>query len=113
MQTVKNVLQKARWDQTDPDLALLCLCTTPVTDRIPSPMKLLMAHRAKSTMPVCIRNTLADRERIHTAYEQRQDQQKHQYDKRAGNNQPALYAGQHVRMQKTDGTWTPATSCKA
>lgn len=108
VQTVKNTLKKAKEDNTDPNMALLCLRTTPVSDQIKSPIELLMGRKAKANLPVCIRNQHADRDQINDALENRQWTQKHYYDQRAGTELPMLPAGQAVHVQNhTDGRWLP------
>ena len=72
----------------DPQTALLCLRTTPVSSTLPSPMKMLMGRKAKSNLLVSIRNNLPDRDGIQL---------------------PNLHIGQHVGVQDhCDGTWTVA-----
>ena len=109
MKTMKNTLRKAKIDDLDPDLALLCLRTTPISDKIRPPMELLMGRKAKANLSVSMRNQLPDAEQIGAALRDRQALQKHNYDKRAGVEFPQLYAGQHVRFQyQPGGNWIPA-----
>ena len=110
VQTVKQVIKKALQERMDPDLALLCLRTTPVSEKIKSPMEMLMGRKAKANLPVCVRNYNVDREAINAALEERQLSQKHYYDQRAGPELPTLHTGQEVRVQShQDGRWLPAT----
>ena len=46
---------------------------------------------------------------MHAALEHRQAAQKRHHDERAGPQLPNLRAGQQVRTQLTNGSWTPAT----
>jgi len=50
VQTVKNILKKARQGE-DPHMALLCLRTTPVTAKLPPPCALLNNRMYKNNMP--------------------------------------------------------------
>ena len=113
VQTVKNTLRKAKMDDLDPDLALLCLRTTPISNKIRSPMELLMSRKGKANLPVNMRNQLPDAEQIVAAFRDRQDLQKRNYNLRAGTELPQLYAGQHVRFQQHPSSkWTPARIVK-
>ena len=51
MQTVKKLFTKAKEDGGDPQLALLCLRTTPIDHNVPSPCKLLNVRTYKSNLP--------------------------------------------------------------
>ena len=96
-------------DDLDPDLALLCLRTTPISNKIRSPMELLMSRRGKANLPVSMRNQLPDAEQIGAAFRDRQDLQRRNCNLRAGAELPQLYAGQHVRFQQQPSSkWTPA-----
>ena len=113
VQTVKNTLRKAKMDDLDPDLALLCLRTTPISNKIRSPMELLMSRKGKANLPVNMRNQLPDAEQIGAAFRDRQDLQKRNYNLRAGTELPQLYAGQYVRFQQHPSSkWTPARIVK-
>ncbi len=50
--TVKNILKKAKESRIDPQLALLCLWSTPVNNnKLPSPAKLLFNRKIRSNLP--------------------------------------------------------------
>ena len=51
IQTVKTTLTKARESQMDPDVAMLCLRTTPIDHSLPSPSELLYARKLMATLP--------------------------------------------------------------
>ena len=68
VQTVKNTLRKAKMDDIDPDLALLSIRTTPISNNIRSPMELLMNRKGKANLPVSMRNQLPDAEQIGAAF---------------------------------------------
>ena len=109
VQTVKNTIRKAKMDELDPELALLCLRTTPISDKIRSPNEMLVGRKAKANLPKSTRNQLVDSEQINAALRDRQVSQKSNYDSRAGAELPQLYAGQHVRFQyHPSGNWMPA-----
>ena len=95
--------------ELDPELALLGLRTTPISEKIRSPIEMLMGRKAKANLPINMRNQLADPEQINAALCDRQVSQKSNYDSRAGAELPQLYAGQHVRIQyQPNGNWVPA-----
>ena len=109
VQTVKNTLRKAKIDDLDPDIALLCLRTTPISNKIRSPMELFVSRKDKANLPVNMRNQLHNAEQIGAAFRDRQDLQKHNYNLRAGAELPQLHAGQHGRSQQQPcDKWTPA-----
>ena len=68
---VKNTLRKAKIDDLDPDLALSCLRTTPISNKIRSPMELLMSRKRKINLPVSMRNHLPNAEQIGAAFRDR------------------------------------------
>ena len=91
----------------DPYLALLCLRSTLISNKIRSPMELLMSKKGMANLPV--RNQLSDPEYIGAAFRDRQDLQKRNYNLRTGAELPQLYAGQHVRFQQQPSSnWTLA-----
>ena len=76
-------------------------------------MEMLMGRKAKSNLPVSIRNTLNDRDSIHQALLQRLATQAANYNLHAGPQLANLYIGQRVRVQDhRDGTWTVAKVIK-
>ena len=102
-------LRKAKMDDLDPDLALLCLRSTPISKKIISPLELLMSRKGKANLTVSMHNQLPDAEQIGAAFRDRQDLQRRNYNLRAGAELPQLYAGQHVRFQQQPSSkWTPA-----
>ena len=50
IQTVKHVMKKARQNGQDLDLTLLCLRTTPIDSKLPSPTELLNDRKAQLTL---------------------------------------------------------------
>ena len=64
-----------------------------------------MGRKAKSNLPVSIRNTLNDQDSIHQALLQRQATQAANYNSHAGPQLANLYIGQRVCVQDhRDGT---------
>ena len=109
VKTVKGTLKKAHKDRIDPYMSLLCLHTTPISSSLPSPMELLVGRKAKSNLPVTMRNPLPNRESIYSALESRKFNQKQHYDTTARAELPTLSLGQPVRIQdQHSGTWTVA-----
>ena len=51
VQTIKAALTKAQQAKADPDLALLCLCTMPISSNLLSPMEILTGKRPHQTSP--------------------------------------------------------------
>jgi transposase InsO family protein len=109
VQTVKNTMKKAKLDNVDRDLALLCLRTTPISNQIGSPMELLSKRKAKANLPVILRNECEDKDHVNDALESRQESQKFYYDAKSGKELPSLCTGQKVRFQHhVTGHWIPA-----
>ena len=102
VQTIKSTLQKA----SDPYLAMLCLRTTPVAHDMPSPCMLLNKRQYQSNLPSVASHADGD---INKKLEQRQDKQKHYYDKHA-KELPPLVKDEPVRMWREETSqWEPAT----
>jgi transposase InsO family protein len=110
VQTIKNIIQKAQESKTDPILALLHWRTVPICATIPSPAKLLMSRRLRTTLLTSISNADRNRDEIQEQFMQRQISQKTQFDRHARKTEyPPLYPGQHVRVQHhVTGYWNPA-----
>ncbi len=99
IQTVKTALQKAKVSGKDPDMALLCIRSTPIDPVVPSPAEMLLhGRKIKGNLPVKTNNTLAARDQIHARLQQRQQNQKMAHDKHA-HDLPPLYPGQELRVQ--------------
>ena len=56
IQTVKYSLGKAKATRKDPNMALLCICTTPVDSNVPSAEELLFGRILRGNLPVRIPN---------------------------------------------------------
>ena len=109
IQTVKNILKKARASGQDPDMALLCARTTPVDNVIPSPAETLYGRKIRGNLPVKIPNASNQKDEIYDRLKQRQETQKRNFDKHA-KDLPELKPGQPVRIQDhVTGKWQAAT----
>ena len=64
IQTVKHVMKKSRQSGQDLDLALLCLRTTPIDSKLPSPAELLNGRKAQSTLLTKIVDTRQDHDEM-------------------------------------------------
>lgn len=97
VQTVKQALIKAKQDGSDPDLTLLCLRTTPVSPKIPSPSELITGRKPRGNLPTRHTGNPTD-DLIRERLQHRQDNQKSYHDTKA-KDLPQLTPGQHVRFQ--------------
>ena len=94
IQTVKRTLMKAAKANMDPELALLCVRSTPVAQTVGSPAQLLYNRVIKSNLPMREpgnENTMAE-------FKELQDRQKKYYD-RSAKDLTALTPGQTVGVQ--------------
>ena len=103
VQTVKAALTKAQQAKADPDLALLCLRTTPISSNLPSPMEILTGRKAMSNIPTKLTSQQPE-DNIRQELRQRQLTQKMQYDRTARDLSP-LIPGQQIRHQDHTGKW--------
>lgn len=97
VQTVKQALIKSKQDGSDPDLALLCLRTTPISTKIPSPSELITGRKPRGNLPTRHTGNPTD-DLVREKLQQRQDAQKSYHDTKA-KDLPPLTPGQHVRFQ--------------
>lgn len=110
VQTLKNIMTKAKESHTDVNLALLAFRSTPIDHKLPSPAELLYSRKLKTTLPSVIPNNLSKKKEVRKQLEKRQEQQKFFHDRTATRSLPPLSKGQPVMMQKEEGgKWTPAT----
>ena len=108
IQTVKHVMKKARQSGQDLDLALLCLRTTPIDSKLPSPAELLNGRKAQSMLLTKIVDTHQDHDEMRERLQERQNKMTYQHDQHA-RDLPPLHNGQAVRFRDQDGRWKPAT----
>ena len=98
VQTVKHSLGKAKASGNDPNMALLCIRTTPVDSNVPSPGELLFGRKLQGNLPVRISNRDHRRDEIHAPLVAKQQKQKIYYDQHARDlSHPT--PGQDVRIQ--------------
>ena len=100
------MLQKAEQAGTDKELALLCLRTTPISCRLPSPGLILMGRKLKGNLPVKIQNSdFSNSDSVREELQNRQDIQKMYHDRKS-KDLPPLIPGQNVRIQNSQsGQW--------
>ena len=106
---VKPILQKARKSGMDPDMAMLCLRSTPVDNMIPSPAELLYSRQLTGNLPVKMQNTIPRKEEVEDRLRLRQEKQKEYHDRQGVKELPPLVVGQRVTVQDHQtGKWSPA-----
>ena len=113
IQTVKNIIKKAKAAQQDPMLAILHYRNTPIIDG-KSPAQLLMNRRLRTKLPcteASLRPSVLQQEKIQQTHLNRQRQQKKYFDRHASSKSLSeLKKGDKVRMQMTrQSPWIPAT----
>ena len=89
-------------------LALLCLRTTPIDSKLPSPAELLNGFKAQSTLLTKIVDRRQYHDEMRERLQERQNKMTYQHDKHA-RDLPPLHNGQAVRFRDHDGRWKPAT----
>jgi transposase InsO family protein len=102
VQTVKNILKKARDDKQDPYLALLALRNTPIDDQIGSPAQQLMGRRTRTLLPTT-KQLLAPKiirtSAVRKSIVGRQERQKHYHDL-SSTRLPPLSIGDSVMIKE-------------
>ena len=71
---VKKVLKKAQRSNSDPNIALLCLRSTPIDNKLPSPAELLLGREIQDNLPRRIQSNHASDEVIHRLQERQASQ---------------------------------------
>ena len=93
VKSVKAALRKAKTTHSDPDMALLCLRTTPIDHKLPSPAELLLGRAIQDNLPRKI-----PRDALNEVVTPRLEERL-----------PALKPGQRVSIQdQTTLKWKPA-----
>ena len=104
---VKKVLKKAQRSNSDPNIALLCLRSTPIDSKLPSPAELLLGRQIQDNLPRKIQNNHSSDEVIHRLQE-RQASQKFYYDQHT-HVLPSLTPGEQVTvLNPRTLEWKPA-----
>lgn len=104
---VKPILTKAQESGTDPQLALLCLRSTPIDNDICSPSELLYNRKILSNLPVkSVFNNVWSNAR--SKFLDKSEKSVKQYDQHAGPELSSLLPGMKVLIQKDDKKgWVP------
>ncbi len=115
VQTVKNILTKSKESGSNANMALLCWRTTPIAAQMPSPAELLYGRKMRGNLPLKIVPNELDRDRIYQKLQERQESQKHYYDRNA-KDLPPLSIKQPILIQDPhNGKWERGTveeTCK-
>ena len=108
VQTIKNMLKKAKADGKDPYLCLLNLRSNPMENIGASPAQLLMGQRVRTRLPTTLQllKPTMVANAVQQLFENRQKKQKQYFDQGARALQK-LHVGDNVRIWQ-DGTWNPA-----
>lgn len=108
IQTVKNILRKTAYDQSDFNLGLLEFSNTPTSSEIPSPAELLNNRKLRSIVPC---TSVLLQTKVHKSaiknIKKRQRRYKHYYDKGTRILKP-LNIGQNVKVRMLN-QWVPGT----
>ncbi|XP_031549328.1 uncharacterized protein K02A2.6-like [Actinia tenebrosa] len=108
VKTVKAVLHKTARTNEDPYMALLCLRSTPIDSKLPSPSELLLGRKLQDNLPRSITRN-QNNEEIIERLKKRQELQKHYYDRNT-KTIPDLLPGQNINIQNpSTKKWGPAT----
>ena len=107
VKTTKKTLKKAKATNSDPYLALMCLRSTPIDGKLPSPAELLLGRPIQDNLPRRI-HASPNNDNITKRLEYRQERQRHYHD-RGCKSLPDLAPGQPIRIQDpVSSTWKPA-----
>ena len=115
VQTLKQLMKKAKAEHKDPYLSLLELRNTPVHG-LASPSQLSMSRRLRSAIPCTekhLRPVVINPEQIEEAFERKQEIQKLYYD-RSARPLPQIHEGEQIHIYKESPKphWEPATVIK-
>lgn len=107
VQTVKNLLKKAKKANTDPYLAIMEFRNTPIEEVGMSPSQLLMGRRTRTQLPVREEalNPSYNSAQVKSSLKQRQIKQKKYYDRNTKSLQH-LNPGDQIRVRQ-ENTWQP------
>jgi len=108
VQTVKELLHKGKGYAQDPHLAMLCLCSTPLSHDLPSPAEVLNGRVYQTNLPAVSKPSLSADGDINVKLQLRQDKQKVQCDKTARQPLRSLFPEDPIRVfNPASGTWMP------
>ena len=103
----KKTLKKAKATNSDPYLALMCLRSTAIDGKLPSPAELLLGRPLQDNLPRRIQAS-PNNDDITERLEYRQERQRHYHD-RGCKSLPDLAPGQPIRIQDpVSSTWKSA-----
>ena len=107
VQTLKNLLIKAKQDHRDPYPGLLEYRNTPIDD-VGSPAQLLMSRRLRSIIPTTegqLKPKVLDPHKIKEKLKLKQEKQKYYFDQHT-KHLPALEKGDQIRV-RMENHWKP------
>jgi hypothetical protein len=103
---IKATIKKARQSGTEPLMALLCLRSTPIDNRTPSPAELLYGRKIRANLPVKNEVKLTNIE-DHNNMLQKSDRAAQHYNKTARSELKEMEEGQTVLVQNVgENVWT-------
>ena len=94
---VKSALQKTKTTNADPNMALLCLRSTPIGNNLPSPAELLLGRKLQDNLPRVIQRSY-NSEDITKHLNERQEIQRLYHD-RSVKTLPVLPSGTSITIQ--------------
>ena len=107
VKTTKKTLKKAKATNSDPYLALMCLRSSTIDGKLPSPAELLLGRPLQDNLPRRIQAS-PNNDDITERLEYRQERQRHYHD-RGCKSLPHVAPGQPIRIQDpVSSTWKPA-----
>lgn len=106
VQTVKDIMLKAKKGNTDVNKALQSLRATPIDSYLPSPAELLLGRKIQSNIPTRSQHQSPHKDEIYKRLQTRQNDQKRYFDEKHPTNLPPIQKGQDVRVQNQEtGRW--------
>jgi hypothetical protein len=107
--TVKTTLKKAKQSGTDPQMSLLCLRSTPVDSRTPSPAELLYGRKIRSNLPAKNEVRIGIQQEHDSLLEKSQIAAEY-YNRTARSELPELLPGMKVLVQQpNENKWVPGS----
>lgn len=107
VKTVKAVLMKTLETRQDPSMALLCLRTTPIDSKLPSPSELLFGRKLQDNLPRTI-NRSTNSDQVTDRLKEKQEIQRFYHDRNV-RPLPVLPRGTSITIQNpSTKKWEPA-----
>lgn len=111
--TIKNMFKKIEHGGTDPTLALLEYRNTPISNEIKSPNELLLGHKTRGIIPLCVKKNVCEEDRlVRQKLLQRQSEQKLYYDRNSHDLKPLNVADNVYVRRQVDKPLEPAIVTK-